>query len=381
MKSNNKIKVVWFLTPFYPRYGVANIVHGWAENIDYNKYDITLACHCIAEKKELLNNFEKFPIKIVFFPNLASFKSLYIPQLKSLDSFFKNNSFDIIHSIFIQADIIAAYVKNKYKIPVHTSSIMGQLISKSSGSKLVSFLKKISYKFLYNSFCSNIDSYFPITNTSMNQLNNELNVNYNRFVTIYSGVPTDLVKSTRNKEEFLIGAASQLIFEKGLDILIKSFELVKKEIPNAKLAIAGHGDYEKELLQLSDELNLTNHIKFLGFERNMPEFMSSINLFVFPARPSYDGLPRVILEAMVQKTAVIASDTEEISEIMNFKGINGTLFKVEDHIDLSRKIIKNYQNQIQISQLTENAYRMANSISVKNNIKKIQEEYQLLLNK
>ena len=42
---------------------------------------------------------------------------------------------------------------------------------------------------------------------------------------------------------------------------------------------------------------------------------------------------------MVQKTAVIASDTEEISEIMNFKGINGTLFKVGDHIDLSRKII------------------------------------------
>tara|TARA_B100001250_G_scaffold411059_1_gene438828 strand:- start:7863 stop:9008 length:1146 start_codon:yes stop_codon:yes gene_type:complete len=381
MKSNKKIKVVWFLTPFYPRYGVANIVHGWAENIDYNKYDITLACYCIAEKKELLNNFEKFPIKIVFFPNLASFKSLYIPQLKSLDFFFKNNSFDIIHSIFIQADIIAAIVKNKYKIPVHTSSIMGQLISKSSGSKLVSFFKKISYKFLYNFFCSNIDSYFPITNTSMNQLRSDLNVNYKRKVTIYSGVPTRFVSHLQNNKEFLIGAASQLIFEKGLDILIKAFPLIKREIPNAKIVIAGHGDYQQELIKLVEKLNLNNDVKFLGFERNIPKFMASLNLFVFPARPSYDGLPRVILEAMVQKTAVVASNTEEISEIMNFKGVNGTLFKVGDHIDLSKKIINSYHNQKKISQLIENAFGMAKSISVRNNTLKIQEEYKLLLNK
>lgn len=378
--KNNKIKVLWFSTPLLPRYGVMNIIMGWAEEIDFDKFEITLASFS-QDEKELAEKFSKFPeIKIVHLPNLASFKYFYVPQIIHLNRLFKKNNFDIIHSIFIQADILGAILKWYYRIPIHVSSIMGQLISSVSGRYIFQKTKRFTYEKFYSSFCSRIDCFFPITLTSINQIKDVFNFNPRKVEVIYSGVPIEIrPRKSIDHDQLIIGAASQLIYEKGLDILIRALPIIHRFRPNAKILIAGEGPQRTNLEELSKELGVDSFIEFIGFCSDMPNFMSNLDIFIFPARPSYDGLPRVILEAMIQKTPVIATNTPEIAEILNLNGQNGELFEVENHIMLAEKVKIYVTNPILCNQFVENAFRMANDISVKQNVAQIQNTYIQLL--
>ena len=377
---SDKIKILWFITPFQPRYGVMNIVMGWAEKVDYSKFDITLACYT-PDEKELLEKFSKFPnIKIILFSSLSQIKYLFIPQFIELDNFFSKNKFDVIHTIFVQADIIGAILKRKYKIPIHVSSIMGQIISSVNGSIFIQKCKRYLYNFMYRKFCNNIDCYFPITSTSSKQLLLEFGIKAKKIVVIYSGVPLDIRnKKKRSNSSFIIGAASQLIYEKGIDILIQALPEIKKLHPNVTLIIAGEGQEKNKLLDLAKTLDVTNNIQFLGFCKDMPEFMNSLDLFVFPARPSYDGLPRVILEAMVQHTPVIASNTDEIREILTLNSRNGILFEIENVQSLVSGIKEMFISDENVDFITDCAFKTATSITVEENIKLIQNTYVDLL--
>ena len=262
--KKNKIKVLWFSTPLLPRYGVMNIIMGWAEEIDFEKYEVTLACYS-QDEKELSDKFSKFPeIKIIHLPNLASFKYFYLPQFFHLHRLFSKNRYDVIHTIFVQADILGSLIKRYYKIPVHVTSIMGQLISSVSGSAVTQKIKRAMYEKAYSIFCKKIDCFFPITLTSIKQIEDVFNVKPQRVEVIYSGVPFDIrPKVNKPNSQFIIGAASQLIFEKGLDILIKALPYIHEFKPNTKILIAGEGPQLKELKQLSKDLKKRG-FKFVG---------------------------------------------------------------------------------------------------------------------
>ena len=58
--------------------------------------------------------------------------------------------------------------------------------------------------------------------------------------------------------------AGRLASEKQVDVIIKAMAEVKKEIPDAKLAITGIGNAQADLKKLSKELGIENEVKFFG---------------------------------------------------------------------------------------------------------------------
>lgn len=377
---NRKIKVLWFVTPFQPRYGVMNIVKGWAENVDCENFEITLACFS-TNREELVEQMSSYPyIKLIHLPDLAQFKGGYIRQAAALYKLFHNHSYDVIHTIFIQADIIGAACAKLFKIPVHVSSMMGQLISSVNGSAAAQRFKRKTYKFLFRNAGRNIQCFLPITRSTTNQLQAELGIEPKKVEVIYSGVPIDIrEKNNANGRPFTIGAASQLIPEKGVDILIRALPEIHSFIPGARIVIAGEGNAKERLEELANELQVREYVHFIGFGTDMPAFFASLDLFVFPARPSYDGLPRVILEAMVQRTPVVASNTTEISEVIYLDRINGWTFEVGNPVALSEAIKKMYNDTEERNKIIENAFQTAVNISVPRNMEKIQSVYRELL--
>jgi glycosyltransferase involved in cell wall biosynthesis len=55
---------------------------------------------------------------------------------------------------------------------------------------------------------------------------------------------------------------------KGVDVLVRAFEVVAKRFPNAELLIAGVGRLEQKLKRMVDEANLGKQVRFLGFVDN-----------------------------------------------------------------------------------------------------------------
>ncbi|MFN9068241.1 MAG: glycosyltransferase, partial [Bdellovibrionales bacterium] len=84
--------------------------------------------------------------------------------------------------------------------------------------------------------------------------------------------------------EVLIGNASALSPQKGYETLIRSIaELKSSHVSGFKVVIAGSGELEQELKNLTHELGLSEKVQFLGFIKNVPEFLACLDILAIPS--------------------------------------------------------------------------------------------------
>lgn len=110
---------------------------------------------------------------------------------------------------------------------------------------------------------------------------------------------------------------------KNTEATIRALPLISKEYSDLSLDIIGDGPCRKPLQALSDELGLSNVVKFHG---NLPHFgvmriLAASDLFLFPTRVK-EGFPKAVLEAMACALPVIATRISVIPYIIgNHSGI------------------------------------------------------------
>lgn len=130
---------------------------------------------------------------------------------------------------------------------------------------------------------------------------------------------------------------------KGVDILIKSINVVKKDILDIHLYIAGKGSQEENLRKLTKRLGLKSNIDFLGYISGEEKYsyFKAVDLCVVPSR--YESFGITILEAMACGKPVIASDVGNIPSLVDEN--SGILFESENEKDIAQKIIYLLKNQ------------------------------------
>lgn len=152
---------------------------------------------------------------------------------------------------------------------------------------------------------------------------------------------------------------------KGIDILIKAFSLVEKEIKDARLIIAGgpKGDNERVYF------NYLKHLaKSLGIERKifftdyvplelLPSCIASADIFVLPY---LGGIHKSgpLHRALATGRAIIASDIPSFREVITH-GYNGYLFQPANVQGLANSILELYRNEELRIKLASNARKFA----------------------
>ncbi len=148
--------------------------------------------------------------------------------------------------------------------------------------------------------------------------------------TIYNGYYIDEFISESKKEidEYIeifdgsrvITAVGRLIKPKGHWYLLRIFAQLKKRVnKNIKLLILGEGGLEKQLVSLSENLDLKTFsafrsdkvegsydVYFLGFQKNPFQYLANSTLFVMPSL--WEGFGNTIVEAMACGTPVVTAD-------------------------------------------------------------------------
>jgi glycosyltransferase involved in cell wall biosynthesis len=138
------------------------------------------------------------------------------------------------------------------------------------------------------------------------------------------------------KNDILFGYIGRLVDWKNVDFLIKGFaEYAKKSSLLMHLIIVGTGDskYMSTLKQLVRQLGVNNIVTFSGFNAEPNRVVSAFDLMVAPSNNEPFG--RTLIEAMMQKTPVLASRGGGHSEIIN-DGSTGRLYvhnNIEDFIN------------------------------------------------
>lgn len=173
-------------------------------------------------------------------------------------------------------------------------------------------------------------------------------------------------------DKFRIGFCGRVVEEKGIDILIKAFELLQKERENVVLVIGGDyktvagGSVYPRLKQYIDAHHIEN-VRFLGKipEEKMSNFYAAMDVFVLPSINSLESFGMVQVEAMVCGTPVIASDLPGVRTVVQNTGM-GLICKrgsAENLKDCFVQIMDNHTLYYRSREVIEKRYGISNSVS------------------
>ena len=175
--------------------------------------------------------------------------------------------------------------------------------------------------------------------------------NKNKIEKIYN--PFDIEKIEKlslekslltNKEKELIEdkyflACCRLDKLKDIDTLIESYKILKeKYIIEEKLYIIGDGEERERLENLVKKYNLEKDIIFLGMQKNPYVWMRNAKFFIHSS--FREGLPTVIIEALITNGMVISSDCPVGPREILEDGKYGILFPVGDKERLIEEILR-----------------------------------------
>lgn len=170
-----------------------------------------------------------------------------------------------------------------------------------------------------------------------------------RITLIPNGVDTErFTPSTRDEKRILreklgirTGAAclfvGRLIRRKGIDVLLRAWKEVIRDIQDATLIIAGGCEEKETLNRLAESLRISTGVSFLGYvgPAELVEYYKISDLFVFPSRGK--GMPNAILEAMNSGLPVVATAIGGIVDTIT-NGENGFLVPPDDQEALAVSI-------------------------------------------
>lgn len=209
-----------------------------------------------------------------------------------------------------------------------------------------------------------------------------------KFINIYSGIRFSKFNQVKNKvktrrtldiplDAYVIGFVGRLSKQKSPQYLIHAIPDVLKEKPNVHVLLIGYGELREKLIRITQKLDLTKYIHFLGYRDDIPDLLSSMDVFVLSSL--WEGLGRSLTEAMISGVPVVATAVEGVPElVMNNK--TGILIPPKDSRAMAEGINYIITHKDQAERMASNAKKhVLKLFSAKTMIKQIDLLYRELV--
>ncbi len=168
---------------------------------------------------------------------------------------------------------------------------------------------------------------------------------------------------------------------KGILELIESFNAIKNRLDkNTKLLIVGKDrttkqEYLSQIKTKIDSYELQNRVVLYGESRDIKEIMSISKIFILNAY--WEGLSRVLLEAMICSKPIVASSNGGNKEQV-LEGVNGYTFDAGNIEELSKKLLQALKSDLDA--LGEKSKQLAvEKFDIKDTTTKIENLYKSLI--
>lgn len=114
-----------------------------------------------------------------------------------------------------------------------------------------------------------------------------------------------IVQTTKPRNKTVL-AVGRLTPVKGFDLLIKSWKILSKRVPEWKLVIVGEGEQRHQLQNMIDCLDLNDSVKLVGNVKNIEDYYINAELFCLSSK--FEGFPMALLEAISFGLPVVSFD-------------------------------------------------------------------------
>jgi colanic acid/amylovoran biosynthesis glycosyltransferase len=168
-----------------------------------------------------------------------------------------------------------------------------------------------------------------------------------KFQLTYNGVPLTALgpAPVRMQPPYRLLCLGRFVAIKGFDVLIKAARILLDGAVDFQLTMAGSGPRRRQLKDLTRKLGLASQISFPGFisHDRVAELFYGTDIFIMPstvqASGDRDGLPTVLLEALLHRVPVIATDVAGIGEVIE-NGKTGFLIPPRDPQAIAEAVLR-----------------------------------------
>jgi len=291
---------------------------------------------------------------------------------KLLREYIVNNSIHIIHTHLYLPDIYGFLMKIAVpRIKLFTTK-----------HNTNQFRKKLFWGVLDNILSLSASRIITVSKSVKQFISKYEHISPSRIKMIYHGVDisrfTNITKKGHlrsrvriKRNDFVIGVVARITEQKGHEYLFRAVSALKQKIPNIVVLVIGTGDLQQELMDLCQRLKITEHVKFLGHRKDMPDLYRIMDVLCLPS--IYEGLGLVLIEAMLCNVPTIGSNIDGITEIIQ-DGINGFLIPPGDVSVLVQKLRKIYKDEYN-HDIIKRAKQNASKFDYRKNLRKIEYEY------
>ena len=298
---------------------------------NYAKYFNKLYVSVLSKEKQIINDNNLEVISFGGSNKLFVFLKTFI----KLNEFLKNNKIDVIstqdpfftgiigvilakkYRIFLNIQVHAEFFSNKYfrkeSIKNYFYYFAGKYIIKQANS-----IRCVSHYENENLISKGLNSYFCPIGIEIKDFNIKRDYDFKNNI-------------------LFIG---RLVKQKNIYLLLIVFSRLFKEYNRLKLIIVGEGELKNELIHSCNNLNIEEHVEFLG-RKNKKEVINLITNSDFVVLPSfYEGWGLVVNEAMATGTPVIMTKTGAGGVLIK-DGSNGIVIDInnEDQLYKAMKLL------------------------------------------
>jgi glycosyltransferase involved in cell wall biosynthesis len=150
----------------------------------------------------------------------------------------------------------------------------------------------------------------------------------------------------------VIGTVTRLSAQKDPATSLLAFAQIRATVPDARLIVVGGGPLSEEAAALADDLGVAAAVSFVGPRRDVPHLLTALDCFILSSR--WEGLPRVILEAMAGDVPVVATDVNGVREVV-VSGETGVLVAPGDASALAAATVEILTDSARRARLTRAA--------------------------
>jgi glycosyltransferase involved in cell wall biosynthesis len=155
-------------------------------------------------------------------------------------------------------------------------------------------------------------------------------VDVDRFRPLTATQRDEIRRELRLEGGPVAACVGRLAHQKGQDVLLEAWHIVRRRVPRASLVVVGTGPYERRLRAAA-----TPDVHFLGHRDDVPQLLGAADVVAAPSR--FDGMSLAVLEAMACGRSVVATDVAGASEALAAEA--GAIVPVEDPEALANAIV------------------------------------------
>lgn len=262
--------------------------------------------------------------------------------LNQISDAIQRMSIDIVHTHDFRSDIFGLWCAKKARVPV-VSTCHGWIANNLKG-RIYTAIDRFSLRFF--------DRVITVSEKMRGQLTG-YGVSEKKIKVIQNALIIDQYEPNKGdqsfREELGIAAETRIIAnigrlspEKGQEIFLYAARELLQSEDNLCFLLIGIGPQQDFLESLVKNLGISDHVKFVGYRSDMNRIYNSLDLVVQSSIT--EGMPNVILESLLMKVPVVATDVGGTSEVVQHE-FSGTLIE-PNNLDMLVNAIKHwYENE------------------------------------